>query len=435
MRQDRRAQDALLRLSALHPKRIDLGLQRVLNLLEKLDNPHQNLPPTIHVAGTNGKGSVIAFLRAMSAAAGWRAHAYTSPHLVRFHERIRLAGRLIDDVALADLLDEVEAKNGGATATFFETTTAAAFLAFARIEADLLLLETGLGGRADATNVIAAPRLSIITPIAHDHEHFLGDNLTDIAREKAGIIKAGVATISAPQAPEATEVLRAQAAVVGSPFYQLGAEIAYRTKADGGFTLQHGGEVLDAPPPSLFGAHQSDNAALAAAALMLGFADMPRQAMIDGIGAAVWQARMGRLDKGALCAAVDAPIWLDGAHNRHGAAALAASLRHLHPKGNQGKWILIAGALNTRPPRDFLGELKPLIHHLIAVPIPDQEASLTPEQLTAAATDLGINATSADSIPAALNMTKQYHPAMPIIIGGSLYLAGHVLTLNGTPPD
>ena len=433
MRQDRAA-DALLRLSALHPKRIDLGLARVLQLLEKLGNPQHNLPPIIHVAGTNGKGSVIAFLRAMGAAAGWRIHAYTSPHLVRFHERIRLNGRLIDDDALADLLDEVEARNAGAIATFFETTTAAAFLAFSRVEADMLLLETGLGGRADATNVIT-PRLSIITPIAHDHEHFLGDNITDIAREKAGIIKAGVATLSAPQTPEATRVLREKAAAVASPFYQLGAEIAFSKKADGGFTLQFGGEVLDAPPPSLFGAHQVENAALGAAALMLAFPEIPHQAIIDGIGAATWQARMGRLDKGALCAATGAPIWLDGAHNRHGAAALAASLRQLHPKGNRGKWILIAGMLNTRPPRDFLGELKPLIQHLITVPIPDQEASLTPEELAAAAKTLGINATSTDSIPAALDASKQHGTTMPIIIGGSLYLAGHVLTLNGTPPD
>ena len=433
MRQDRAA-DALLRLSALHPKRIDLGLARVLQLLEKLGNPQHNLPPIIHVAGTNGKGSVIAFLRAMGAAAGWRIHAYTSPHLVRFHERIRLNGRLIDDDALADLLDEVEAKNAGATATFFETTTAAAFLAFSRMEADMLLLETGLGGRADATNVII-PRLSIITPIAHDHEHFLGDNITAIAGEKAGIIKAGAATISAPQTPEATEILRAQAAAVGSPFYQLGAEIAFSKKADGGFTLQLGDAILDAPPPSLCGAHQVENAALGAAALLLAFPEIPHQAMRDGIGAATWQARMGRLDKGALCAATDAPIWLDGAHNRHGAAALAASLRQLHPKGNRGKWILIAGMLNTRPPCDFLGELKPLIHHLITVPIPDQEASLTPEELAAAAKTLGINATPADSIPAALDASKQHGTTMPIIIGGSLYLAGHVLTLNGTPPD
>ena len=434
MQRDRRAEDALLRLGALHPKRIDLGLERVLNLLEKLGNPHQALPPIIHIAGTNGKGSVIAFLRAMCATAGWRAHAYTSPHLVRFHERIRLNGKLIDDDALADLLDEVEARNAGAEATFFEVTTAAAFLAFSRVEADVVLLETGLGGRADATNVISTPRISIITPIAHDHEHFLGDNLMAIAGEKAGIIKAGIPTLSALQDPEVSHVLREKAAAMDSPFYQLGTDIAFHKKTDGGFTLKYGDEILDAPPPALLGAHQVENAALGAAALLLGFPDMPRQAILDGIGAAVWQARIQRLNHGVLCAATDAPIWLDGAHNRHGAAALAASLRHLH-QGNRSKWILIAGALNTRPPSDFLAELKPLIHHLIAVPIPDQEASLTPEELTAAATAIGINATNADSITAALGITRQYDRTMPIIIGGSLYLAGHVLMLNGTPPD
>jgi dihydrofolate synthase/folylpolyglutamate synthase len=431
-----RAEQALLRLGQLHPKLIDLGLERTFHLLEKLGHPHLALPPQIHVAGTNGKGSTIAFLRAILESANKKVHAYTSPHLVRFHERIRLAGQLIDDDALADLLEEVESKNGSDSITFFEVTTAAAMLAFSRIAADVTLLETGLGGRTDSTNVISSPMVSIITPIDRDHEHFLGTSITAIATEKAGIIKPSVPVLSAPQHPDAEAVLRQRSAVLNSPFYMLGKEIAFETDGSGGgFRLTVEGKNLTAPTPSMIGPHQSDNAALAAAAVMLTMPDIPPASIIAGIRSATWPARVQKLDQGRLVALCPQgqSIWLDGAHNRHGAAALAKSLVHIH----NGKWVMIAGALNTRPPADFLKELKPLIHHLVTVTIPEQDASLSAEHLAETASQLGISASPANNIEAAIAEASDHsdHGNRPLIMGGSLYLSGYILKENGSLPD
>jgi dihydrofolate synthase/folylpolyglutamate synthase len=431
-----RAEQALLRLGQLHPKLIDLGLDRTFHLLEKLGHPHLAIPPQIHVAGTNGKGSTIAFLRAMLESANKKVHAYTSPHLVRFHERIRLAGQLIDDNALADLLEEVEGKNGSDVITFFEVTTAAAMLAFSRVKADLTLLETGLGGRTDSTNVITSPLVSIITPIARDHEHFLGTTITAIATEKAGIIKPSIPVISASQHPDAEAVLRQRSAELNSPFYMLEHEISYDNNTAGdGFHLTVEGQSLTAPSPGMIGPHQSDNAALAAAALMLTMPDIPQASIAAGIRSATWPARVQKLDQGklvALCSKGQS-IWLDGAHNRHGAAALAKSLKQIH----DGKWVMIAGALNTRPPADFLNELKPLLEHLITITIPDQEASLTAQHLAETANELGISATPAQDIRAAIIIARDHSDKgkRPLIMGGSLYLSGYILKENGTLPD
>jgi len=430
-----RAEQALLRLGQLHPKLIDLGLDRTFNLLEKLGNPHLSIPPQIHVAGTNGKGSTIAFLRAMLEHANNKVHAYTSPHLVRFHERIRLAGRLIDDDTLADLLEEVETKNGSDSITFFEVTTAAAMLAFSRIEADITLLETGLGGRTDSTNVISSPLISIITPIDRDHEHFLGTTINAIATEKAGIIKPSVTVISAHQHPEAEAVLRQRSKELNSSFYMLGKEVAFDHDQMGGFHITVEGQSLSSPAPTMIGPHQSDNAALAAAALMLTMPETPQFSILAGIRAATWPARVQKLDHGklvALCTQGQS-IWLDGAHNRHGAAALAKSLTHLH----DGKWVMIAGALNTRPPADFLNELKPLIHHLVTIAIPEQDASLSAEHLAETASQLGISASPATDISAAIAQANHHNDQgnRPLIIGGSLYLSGYILKENGSLPD
>ncbi len=423
-----------MRLGQLHPKLIDLGLDRTYALLEKLGSPHLDLPPVIHIAGTNGKGSTLAFIRAILEHNGQTAHVYSSPHLVRFNERIRLAGRLIDDDALADLLEQVEDKNSGTDITFFEVTTAAAMLAFAQTPADFTLLETGLGGRMDSTNVIDHPLVTIISPIAKDHEHFLGNTITAIAGEKAGIMKPNVPVISAHQHPEAAAVLRKYAETLGCPFWQMGEDFAINEQPDGGFILNWQDQQITCPAPALMGAHQRENAALAAVAVMLASPQISISAIKDGIAAADWPARIQALKTGRLI--IRTPkgqqIWLDGAHNRHGAEALARSLQQIH----MGKWVMIAGALNTRPAADFLNALKPLLQHLITITIPDQEASLGADELCQTAMELGLAATAAPDLTTAIDLAVSHsNGEMPIIIGGSLYLSGHVLTENETQPQ
>ena len=423
-----------MRLGQLHPKLIDLGLDRTYALLEKLGSPHLDLPPVIHIAGTNGKGSTLAFIRAILEHNGQTAHVYSSPHLVRFNERIRLAGRLIDDDALADLLEQVEDKNSGTDITFFEVTTAAAMLAFAQTPADFTLLETGLGGRMDSTNVIDQPLVTIISPIAKDHEHFLGNTITAIAGEKAGIMKPNVPVISAHQHPEAAAVLRKYAETLGCPFWQMGEDFAINEQPDGGFILNWQDQQITCPAPALMGAHQRENAALAAVAVMLASPQISISAIKDGIEAADWPARIQALKTGRLI--IRTPkgqqIWLDGAHNRHGAVALARSLQQIH----MGKWVMIAGALNTRPAADFLNALKPLLQHLITITIPDQEASLGADELCQTAMELGLAATAAPDLTTAIDLAVSHsNGEMPIIIGGSLYLSGHVLTENETQPQ
>ena len=346
-----RAAAALDRLARLHPKLIDLGLDRSFALLEKLGNPHHHLPPTIHVAGTNGKGSTIAFLRAMAEEAGLKVHVYSSPHLCRFNERIRLAGRLIDDGGLADLLEEVETANGDMAVTFFEVTTAAAMLAFSRVPADLLLLETGLGGALDSTNVLTTPLATIITPIAQDHEHFLGTDLGQIASQKAGIMRAQTACYCADQQAEAMHVLTAHAENIGASLQVAGRDFHLAETDDGGIHLSCAGEDFFLPAPGLRGAHQLDNAGLAAACLfdLAAKNRLPScgqtqaaNAFASGIKSAVWPGRVQPLNDGLLAELwPHRPIWLDGAHNAHGARALAKTLGQI----DDGKWNIICGAL------------------------------------------------------------------------------------------
>ena len=433
-----RAANALDRLGALHPKLIDLGLDRTFALLDDLGNPHTALPPTIHVAGTNGKGSTIAQMRAMAEAAGLRVHVYSSPHLCHFNERIRLASNLISDGALADLLEEVETKNGDKPVTFFEVTTAAAMLAFSRVPADLLLLETGLGGMLDSTNVLDAPAATIITPIARDHEHFLGSDIGGIAGQKAGIMRAGVACFSAAQPADAAAALRAYADEIGTEIAFAGPDFQIDTHPNGGITLQFDGAVHQMPAPSLPGAHQHDNAALAARALlhvatMTGW-DCTAETLLAGLNTAQWPGRVQCLDHGALVTlAGGSPIWLDGAHNGHGAAALAATL----PTLDDQEWVVICGALNTRDPREFLAPLSPLVTSVHCLTILDQDAALSKEDMVAAARELGMDAHGHDSVTAAIRHIHN-DPALasaPLVICGSLYLAGHVLLENKTPPQ
>ena len=420
----KRAEKALVRLAALHPKLIDLGLDRSFALLQKLGDPHLRLPPTIHVSGTNGKGSVIAFLRALAEGAGISAHVYSSPHLCRFNERIRLAGRLIDDPALADLLEEVETVNGPQQVTFFEVTTAAAMLAFSRHPADLLFLETGLGGTLDSTNVLTAPLATIITPIARDHEYFLGTSLTGIAEQKAGIMRPSTPCFSAAQSPEVAKTLQACADDIGAPFHLAGRDFEISPQGDGGGCLTTPEATTYFPRPGLAGPHQIDNAGLALMAL-----NSTRPCAPDGIANAIWPGRVQKLDAGALAAIwPHQPIWLDGAHNAHGAAALATTLRTIH----DGKWNVICGALNTRDPAEFLAPLADLAGSVHCVAIPDQPASLSAAKMTDAALAQGLDAAPATSIITAFD---KLDPAYPVIICGSLYLAGHVLVQNKTLPD
>jgi dihydrofolate synthase/folylpolyglutamate synthase len=429
-----RTETVLQRLTTLHPKLIDLGLDRGLGLLDKLGSPHLDLPPVIHVAGTNGKGSSLAFMQAVFKAAGKTAHSYTSPHLVRFHERIRISGKLISSAELADLLEEVETINAGAPMTFFEITTAAAFLAFSRHPADVTLLETGLGGRADSTNVIPAPKATLITPIAKDHEHFLGDTLTAIAGEKAGIMRPDIPCFSCRQHPEVEAALIASADKLGVPLYLAERDFA-AALTNSGIDVEMDNRRLNLTSFGLKGRHQHDNAGLAAACLMKCFPDITDRSLKNGIAKAEWPGRIQHLHHGILprhCPS-GVQLWLDGAHNAHGATALAATLGDISPAA----WVLICGALNTRPPKDFLTPLMPLINQVITITIPDQEAALTAAELAAAAQALGIAATPANDLNEALELGGVAAKCQGgnIIIAGSLYLAGHVLELNQTPPQ
>lgn len=418
--------DAVLeRLMTLHPKVIDLTLDRVERLLAALDHPEARIPPVIHVAGTNGKGSTLAMIRAGLEAGGARVHAYTSPHLARFHERIRLAGELITEEALTGLLDECEAANRGAPITFFEITTAAAFLAFARTPAEWTLLEVGLGGRLDATNVVARPRLTVITPVSIDHQQYLGDTLAEIAGEKAGIIKRGVPVVVGPQQPEAMAVIEARAARLGAPLIAHGQH--WHVGAEGGrLIFQDEGGLLDLPLPALPGPHQIVNAGAALAALRhLGGGEAACEAAVTRV---VWPARMQRLRTGPLVA--DAPgieLWLDGGHNPAGGEAVAATLAALPPR----ETFLICGMLDTKDVAGYLRFVGRQAQALWAVSIPGEAHTLPAGATRDIAASVGIDAHEASSVGAALSAIAALHPRARVLICGSLYLAGQVLKENG----
>ncbi|WP_090062912.1 bifunctional folylpolyglutamate synthase/dihydrofolate synthase [Celeribacter neptunius] len=410
---------------ALHPKIIDLVLDRVWRLLDALDHPERSLPPVIHIAGTNGKGSTQAMIRAGLEAAGKKVHAYTSPHLARFHERIRLAGELISEDALMQVLEECERANGGEPITYFEITTVAGLLAMARTKADYTLLEVGLGGRLDATNVIETPELTIITPISIDHTQFLGETLTEIAREKAGIIKRGVPCIVGPQPDEALDVIEATAARLGAPLLRYGQEW-HVWEENGRLIYQDERGLRDLPLPRLIGHHQILNAGAAIAALRhLGYDDVSFEAALTD---AYWPARMQRLKTGPLIeAAPEAELWLDGGHNPAAGEALAEALDRLP----QRPTYMVCGMLGTK---DVGGYLRPLARHcqeLIAVSIPDSQATLSAEETAEFARAEGFNAIEADSVLTAVRSIVANAPEARILICGSLYLAGHVLQLNG----
>jgi dihydrofolate synthase/folylpolyglutamate synthase len=405
----------LNRLTRLHPKLIDLSLDRVFRLLARLGKPHQALPPVVHVSGTNAKGSVIAMMRAALEAADYTVHVHTSPHLIRFNERIRLGGALIGDAALQELLEECEAANAGEEITFFEITTVAAILAFSRMPADVVLLESGLGGRLDATNVIAAPALTIITPVSMDHQQFLGDTLAAIAAEKAGILKPGVACVLGQQQPDALAVIEQKAADVGAPLLVQGRDWGGR----------------DLPRTNLAGPHQVRNAGIAAAALEnLQGVTVSDDALTEGFANIDWPARLQHLQTGELVGILrpDQELWLDGGHNQAAGEAIGDWLAG----EEEAPLHLVMGMLGSKDPAAFLTPFKDRITSLRTVTIPGEPNSLSAEALAARATSLGVAAKPLDGVGSALAEIVRDQPGPGrILITGSLYLAGKVLAENG----
>ncbi|WP_340148557.1 folylpolyglutamate synthase/dihydrofolate synthase family protein [uncultured Sneathiella sp.] len=424
----------LARMMALHPKVIDLTLDRMLPLLAKLDHPERRLPPVLHVAGTNGKGSLLAYLRAMLEAAGYRAHVYTSPHLVRFAERIRLAGKIIEEDALSDLLLDCETANGDTPITYFEITTIAAFKAFAETPGDILLLETGLGGRFDATNVVARPALTAITPISHDHADFLGTDLAGIAGEKAGIIKPDVPVVIGPQDPVALDVLGKTAEKLRSQPYIYDREWSCRRGDDGWEYRNESGARLF-PAPALHGLHQVENAATAVACLdKLGGFTVSDADIAEGLQTVEWPARMQRLTNGPIADALPdhTEIWLDGGHNPAAAEQITASFARWNERDPKPTF-LIAGMLNTKDQKSYFSRLSPIIEKGHCITIPGEAASTSAAELAALARAGGVKAMEMPSLMAAVEALLPDLAEKPgrLLITGSLYLAGQILRENG----
>src|SRR3954463_3058954 len=427
----------LSRLLALHPKRIDLTLARIERILERLGSPQRRVPPVIHVAGTNGKGSTIAFLRAMVEAAGKSVHVYTSPNLVRINERFRLGapggGMLVSDEELADALAECERANGDAPITIFEIETAAAFVLFARHSADYLLLEVGLGGRLDATNVIERPLASIVTPVSMDHIEFLGDTIEKIAAEKAGIFRASVPAVIAPQVDAVSRVLERHAEKARAPLHVAGQQWTASIE-HGRLVYQDEKGLFDLPPPKLFGRHQFDNAGTAIAALRAAGARMPVKAVEQGLLRADWPARLQRLTTGGLVslAPTGAELWLDGGHNADGGRAIAAALGDLEERVSR-PLVLVVGMLSTKDRSAFLRNFTGLVRRVFGVPI-HQDKGVPAEEIAASARTAGMPAHAAESIEDALMKIGAlgFDPPPRILITGSLYLAGEGLAANGT---
>jgi len=434
--------DAILsRLLDLHPKKIDLSLGRVERLLETLGHPERALPPIVHVAGTNGKGSTLAFLRAMLEARGARVHVYTSPHLLRFNERIRLGaeggGKIVEDDALRETLELCERANGAQPITFFEITTAAAFHLFAKTPADWLLLETGLGGRFDATNVIDAPKATIVTSISLDHLEFLGETVEKIAHEKAGIFKRGAPAIVGFQRDGVRDVLAREARRVGAPLIVAGVDF-HLYEENGRLVFEDAHGLLDLPAPRLPGRHQHENAAAAIAALRAIDPDFSAPAIEAGLLRAEWPARLQRVARGALIdlAPPGAEIWIDGGHNEDGGRVLAEAMAEFEEKDPR-PLALIYGAQTTKDVRAMLRHFVGLARCVVAAPVEGEHKSWPPQEVAAAARELGLTAQAAESLDSALALMRQKTFDRPprLLIAGSLYLAASALALNGSRID
>jgi dihydrofolate synthase / folylpolyglutamate synthase len=428
--------DAILnRLLSLHPKIIDLSLERMERILARLGNPERKLPPVIHVAGTNGKGSTVAYLRSILEQAGLKVHCYTSPHLVKFHERIYVAGQTIAEEKLSTLLEECDVANGAAPITFFEITTAAAFLAYARTPADYLILEVGLGGRLDATNVIAKPAVSVITTIDYDHQQYLGNTLTAIAHEKAGILKQNVPAVIGVQPDEARAEIERVAEAIGSPL-RIANQEWQSFEQHGRLVFQDENGLLDLSLPQLRGRHQIDNAGNAIAAIrMLDDARVTESHIEQGLKSVTWPARMQRLGPGALTSLLpgDAELWLDGGHNPSAGRVIARAFSDINDRHSR-PLVLIWGMLNTKDAGSFIEPFAGLAQRVVTITIPGEPNAVPADELAEIARSRNLSAETATSLTKALGQALLTTPAPRILICGSLYLAGHVLSLHENKP-
>jgi dihydrofolate synthase / folylpolyglutamate synthase len=428
-----RAVDAMIgAVRARHPMLIDLTTARVDRLLEKLGRPQDRLPPVVHIAGTNGKGSTAAFLRAIAEAAGRRVHVLTSPHLVRFAERVRVAGKLIADDHMAWLIERLETLSEDDPISFFELTTVMAIQAFSEVPADLCIIEVGLGGRHDATNVFAWPAATVITPVDYDHTELLGPTLTLIAKEKAGILRRGCPCICARQPEEAFAAIEAEARELGAPLIAAGRDFdAWEER--GRLLVQLPDQLLDLPPPGLFGVHQIDNAGVAVAtALALDQVAIDEEAIAKGVASAFWPARFQRLTEGPIADAAKARkavVWLDGGHNPHAAQALAASLPRLLSRDPR-PLKLIVGMLNRKDAAGFFAAFRDLDPPVVTAAFSASDGA-KPEDLARIAGDAGLSARSAPNVEEALRMTlDEPGPPPHVLICGGLHFAGDVLALS-----
>lgn len=420
------------RLHRLHPSLIDLSLNRIFGLLDRLGNPHTELPSPVHVAGTNGKGSYLAFMQSICEAAGLVVHKYTSPHLVNFGERIIVAGKPLSEEELVDLLKECESANAGREITFFEVSTAAAFLAFSRTKADVTLIETGLGGRFDATNVIQKPALTAITPVSMDHMRFLGNTLDAIASEKAGILKPSVTSIIGPQNPAAMEIIENRANEIGAPLLRQGSEWNV-TDDFSGLHLSYREETLALPHPGLPGLHQHSNAGQAVVSILELFgSQIDGDAIETGLKRAEWPGRLQKLSEGNLVSLIPKgwELWIDGGHNQ----AAAEAILNFVKVWSDTPLVIIFGSLNSRNPDDFLKILAPVTTLAVCITIPGEKSALKARDCYLAAQSVGIEAIETTSIKSALEKAAHYGTKGKILVCGSLYLAGAVLAENGTPP-
>ncbi len=427
----------------LHPKGFDLSLDRIRGLLEKLGNPHLKLPPVIHIAGTNGKGSASAFCRALLEAGGFGVHVHTSPHLVNWHERYRLAapggGKLVSDDVLTEAIERVDAANGSRHITVFEILTAVAFVLFSEHPADVVVLEVGLGGRFDATNVIPDPAVSLIMPVSVDHQAYLGDRVELIAAEKAGIIKQSCpVAVGFQPFDEARDVILATAERLGCPLSVYGQDfLAY--EEHGRMVFQNEDGLIDLPLPRLPGRHQIGNAAAAIEAVTMAGFVIPDKAIEKALTVVDWPARMQRLTHGALVdlAPAASEIWLDGGHNPGAGAVIAEAFGDLEECSSRPLY-LITGMINTKDPVGYFEAFAGMARHVFTVPIPSSDAGIPNDVLAAAAEKAGLSAEPVHSVANALKLLRTVSAPddMPprILIGGSLYLAGEVLRDNGTPP-
>lgn len=438
------AEQEINALMALHPKGFDLSLERITRLLQRLGNPQDRLPPVIHIAGTNGKGSTGAFCRAILEAHGLTAHVHTSPHLVNWHERYRLGaeggGRLVSDETLAEAVRRVAEANQGEMITVFEILTAVMFLLFSEHPADVAIVEVGLGGRFDATNVIARPAVALIMSISLDHQAYLGDRVELIAAEKAGIIKAGAPVVIGAQPEDgARDVLIASAERLHCPLSVYGQDY-FANEENGRLAYQDDEELIDLPLPRLAGRHQQSNAAAAIRALKSAGFKLEEAAIAEGLVSASWPGRLERLPPGLITqAAMDGmEIWIDGGHNPGAGRVIAEAMANLEERDSR-PLFLVAGMINTKDPVGYFEAFTGMARHVFTVPVPDSEAGLDPEFLADTADEAGLTAESAPDVEAALTAVasnwNRNEPAPRVLICGSLYLLGDVLRRNGTPPE